>query len=87
MEILDYKSVNCAWYISSRSRYRGLVRPSTGEFEMLAAKGVDACNQVFPVTVAVWKGLLWFGGCQIEALVHMFGEIDVCLCESEIGLW
>jgi hypothetical protein len=54
---------------------------------MLAAKGVDACNQVFPVTVAVWKGLLWFGGCQIEALVHMFGEIDVCLCESEIGLW
>jgi hypothetical protein len=53
---------------------------------MLAAKGVNACNPVFPVTVIVWDGPLWFGGCQIEALVHVFGEIDVCLCESEIGL-
>jgi hypothetical protein len=42
---------------------------------------------VFPVTVIVWEGPSWFGGCQIEALVHVFGEIDVCLCESEIGLW
>jgi hypothetical protein len=50
------------WHISSRSRDRGLVRPSTGEFEMSAAKGVDACNPVFPVTVVVWGGtfvVLW----------------------------
>jgi hypothetical protein len=44
------------------------VRSSTGEFEMSAAKGIDACNPVFPVTVVIWgERLLWFCGCRFEA--------------------